>query len=504
MKETRSRSARAALLALAVAAFGAACGPVSGTGGDAALPVNSADAGNDAAVLDGARDAAADSGSGWDSTAADAATGTDADVDAAAADVSTARDAAAVDTTPASEPPARYGTGRTQSPITPRVAAALRAIVEQDADQQPDVFAKIGDSITESTSFMRCFAGSNVDLAGHDELAATIDHFKVQVAGGTTAYDRDSLSAVSGWRAAQALAGAPSPLQQEVDAIDPRFALVMYGTNDIGVRDIFGYADNMLDLVDILAGQGVIPILSTIPPRDDDVASDLWVPHYNLVVRAVAQARQVPLVDLHRELLPLPGHGMAGDGVHLDTYDTAAGYRACNFGTDGLQHGYNMRNWLTINALDRVKRVVVAAAPVPDSPPAPLAGSGAPGDPIVIDRLPFVAVGDTSASPWDAIDSYPGCNSAADESGPEIVYRLVVDRSLRVRAAVYDRGLVDVDIHLLGDQVSGNTCLARAHRSLTVDLTPGSYHLLVDSFVDGGSVLAGEYLLTVIEDNGAQ
>lgn len=501
------------MTALAVVVLAVACGPEPGSSGDAALSPGAADAGSDAAVvLDGARDvasgrdqsvdtdAAADGGLGQDQVVTDTAAG----ADAVAVDVSAVRDATTADTAPASEPPARYRTDRTQSPITPHVAAVLRAIAAQASDKQPTVFAKIGDSNTVSTSFMRCFAGSNVDLAGHAELAASVDFFKVQVAGGTTPYDRDSLSAVVGWRAAQALAGSPSPLQQEVTAIDPRFAVVMYGTNDIGWRDIFGYADNVLDIVDILSGQGVIPILSTIPPRDDDVAADLWVPHYNLVVRAVAQARQVPLVDLQRELLPLPSHGIGGDGVHLNTYNPAAGYRACNFGVDGLQYGYNMRNWITINALDRVKRVVVDSTAAPDTAPAPLAGSGAPDDPIVIDGLPFVAVGDTGASPFDTIDRYPGCNSAADESGPEMVYRLVVTRSMRLRAAVYDRGAVDVDIHLLGDQVGGNACLTRNHRFVTVDVTPGTYHLVVDSFVDAGSVLAGEYLLTVVEDNGAQ
>jgi len=91
-----------------------------------------------------------------------------------------------------------------------------------------------------------------------------------------------------------------------------------------------------------------------------------------------------------------------------------------------------------------------------------------------------------------------------DEAGPEVVYRLVVDRALRVRAAVYDRGEVDVDIHLLGDRVGGDACLPACASLPGGRPGPGTYHLVVDTFVHSGTALAGEYLLTLIEDNGAQ
>jgi hypothetical protein len=54
----------------------------------------------------------------------------------------------------------------------------------------------------------------------------------------------------------------------------------------------------MATIVDRLLAEGIIPILSTIPPRDDSASADRMVPRYNAVVRAIAQTRGVPLVDL--------------------------------------------------------------------------------------------------------------------------------------------------------------------------------------------------------------
>ena len=55
-----------------------------------------------------------------------------------------------------------------------------------------------------------------------------------------TPFDRVSAAAQSGRTAAWVLAGDPSPVASELDAIQPSIALVMFGTNDIGWYDDFG------------------------------------------------------------------------------------------------------------------------------------------------------------------------------------------------------------------------------------------------------------------------
>jgi hypothetical protein len=392
-----------------------------------------------------------------------------------------------------SEPPARYGP-TTHSPITPHVAQRLRAIAQSNASREDGVFAKVGNSMTVTNAFMSCFAGTSVKLGAHPELAATISHFSTDLGGGVTSFDRESLCAVVGWPAHNAVAGSPSPLQQEIDAISPRFAVVMYGTNDIGWNDIWQYTGAMLAITDRLVAGGVIPILTLIPPRDDSVQADLQVPRYNAVVRCIGQARQVPVIDLHRELLKLPAHGISSDGVHLNAQGGG-----CDLTTAGLAYGYNTRNLLTLQALERCQRVVVDQLPAPDLPTAPLPGDGRRQSPFVIDALPFHDSRDTKGWPQRLIASY-SCAPQTDESGPEILYRLVLKQPTKIRALVFDGDDVDIDLHLLDSTARGAGCIARDDKQVIAMLQPGTYHLVLDTYVKDGVEKAGEYLLVVLAD----
>lgn len=389
--------------------------------------------------------------------------------------------------------PARYPR-QTYSPITPFVAANLRAIAAR-AWKNDRAFSKIGDSVTVSTSFMRCFAGGAVNWGHQGELEATRRHFDVPlVVDGQSPYARTSLCATVGWPAFMALAGSPAALDREIAAVAPRFALLMYGSNDIGWDNIDGYANDMLDIVDKLISGGTVPLMSTIMPRDDRASADAQVPLYNAVVRAIAQARQVPLMDFHRELVGLPDHGLGGDNVHPSTDPRGA----CVLTGSGLTFGYNVRNLLALRTLDRAKRVVVDDEPAPDRSAPSLAGRGTVVDPFVIDSLPFVDARDTRESASRAIDAYPGCGATQNEAGPEVVYRLRLDSAKTVRINVFDRGQVDIDVHLLGSSISGASCLRRHDRELMVYLQPGTYHLVLDTYVNVAGERAGEYLLTVL------
>ena len=387
--------------------------------------------------------------------------------------------------------PAVYPTGRTQSPITPHVAATLAKIVKKKT-RNSKVISKVGNSITVASTFLNCFSGSSVDLAGRTHLAPTVSHLK-------PSWSRKSLCATSGWPAFKALSGSPSPLAKEIAAASPRFAVVMYGTNDIGYKNITRYADNMLDITDLLIKEGVIPLLTTIPPRDDSATANLEVPRYNAIIRAVAQARQVPLIDYHRELMPMPKHGLAGDGVHPNTY-YSGGAKACVFSTTGLTYGYNRRNLITLEGLHRAKAVVVDGKKAPDAAGPKRKGVGSQADPIVIDALPFTDVRNTAGGPYKKISKYPGCNATQDESGPEYIYRYKVTSPHSIRAMVFDRASVDIDVHLLGATVSGASCIKRGHNYITASLKAGTYHFSLDTFVKSGSATAGEYLFVLLKE----
>lgn len=446
---------------------------------------------------DASRDAVAQDAAVEDAATHDAAPG-DAALDAepppdAAPDMADPPD-------PPAEGPARYLAGRLHSPLTPWVRDQLRAIRARDPARQDDVFAKIGDSITVSGSFLECFAGANVQLAGRDFLGDTINFFLGGDAAGGNPYTRESLAATVGWSAISALRGDPSPIDRELAALDPRFAVVMFGTNDIQRNNITAYADEMLDIVDLLLSQGVIPLLSSIPPRGDSAAADAQVPAYNAIVRGIAEGRQVPFVDLEMALRPLPNYGLAGDRLHGSTYQSGGRYLPCAFTEAGLQHGYNWRNLLTIEALHRVVGSVLGEVAPPDAPSPPRVGTGTPEDPLVIDALPYTHLADTREAPSDAFDAYPGCNAPQNEGGPEYVYRLDLDRPTTVRAMVFDRGTVDIDIHLLGGPDPAR-CLDRDHNGFEASLEAGTWYFALDTFMGAdGQPDAGEFLFVLVQD----
>ncbi len=416
-------------------------------------------------------------------------------VDAAVADASTVSPDAGSPTTARA-----YTTDRAHSPLTADVADRLMQISAAGVTDDR-VFAKVGDSITKSRNFLHCFAGPHVDLDGEDTLLSTVDHFRQGDVAGTDPFSRESVASVVGWSASAANAGSPSPAMRELDASSPTFAVVMFGSNDVGADDVYGYADDMFDLVDALTARGTIPILSSIPPRDDSATVDARVPQYNAVVRGLAQARKLPFIDLHRSLSALGDHGLGPDGVHPTVHRTSGGARGCIMTPVGLEHGYNVRNLLTVEALHRVKRLLVDGEPAPDDGVLRPDGEGTAAAPYVIGALPFADLRDTTTDGATAIDSYPGCNAQQDESGREVIYRLELDRAARVRAMVMDRGDVDIDVHLLGAAVDGAGCVERDHRSVVVDLAAGLHHFSLDTFVSaGGSARAGEYLFVVVAE----
>ncbi len=386
-----------------------------------------------------------------------------------------------------------YPSGRTQSPITREVALHLQAIAARGPSKNGAVFSKIGDSNTVNTSFLSCFAFANVDLAGRSTLQPALDYF---LTGGS--FDRMSLSASVGWNAASPLNGTPSPLQQELDAAQPRYATVMFGTNDVGFTDTHAFGRNLFTLVDTLTMQGVVPIVSAIPPRDDTAAIDAWVPRYNLVARGIAQARRVPFIDLHHELLSVPAHGLGSDGVHLNVYVPGA-VRPCVLNPAGLGFGHNVRNLHTLEGLSRAWNAVEGRT-APDATAPRIEGSGMPGDEVLIASLPFVDVRDTRTDGVARLDAYPGCASTTNESGREVLYRLELSQPTNVRVFVVSLGRSDIDVHLMSDTNSGQACVVRHDKFFVRKLAAGTHYLSLDTYQSSEGALAGEYLVGAIAE----
>lgn len=333
---------------------------------------------------------------------------------------------------------------------------------------------------------MHCFAGNP------DSIDADIDSTVGQFAQGDPAsFQRESLAAGVGWSSGMVLVGNPSPLTRELEAGNASLAVVMYGTNDAegGNLDLFG--GNLLTIVDQLLAAGVVPIVSTVPPRDYN-ANDARIPFYNDMVRAVAEARQVPMVDFFREAATLPGFGLGGDGLHPRGIGGG-----CDFSQAGLQAGYNTRNRITIEAIDRVRRILDGSEQRFDSEAPTWLGDGSKANPHLVDlaSLPFTHSADTSSSDERNIDLYP-C-SPANEGGPERWYRLETAESVTLRVSLADRGDVDVDMHFLAGDDSPNACIERDDRTMDITVPAGVSYLVIDTYVSAGVEKSGEYLLTL-------
>lgn len=245
------------------------------------------------------------------------------------------------------------------SPMTAAMVARLRAVLAGSRGAK-DTFIKVGDSNTANPSFLSCLAGRDVQLGERASLEATRRFFSARRLDGLHgSFDRTSIAATSGWITRQALAGDPSPLMREIAATTPAFAVVMLGTNDNRANGMDAFVEALPRVVDGLLARGVIPLLSTIPPRADAPAMRARVPEYNRVIRALAESRRIPLMDLYGALLPLPKHGLVRDGIHLASAWKHGAPQPCHFTPDALQHGMNMRNLVVLEALDRARRFLV-------------------------------------------------------------------------------------------------------------------------------------------------
>jgi lysophospholipase L1-like esterase len=263
-------------------------------------------------------------------------------------------------------------------PIDAAMKAHLRQIMQigQAKGKRINVFAKVGDSITESMAFLNDYCCGWYDLGPHTELeeviqyfaAAHADELEAQANPYHTSFDRMSLAVESGAHAAYMLeGGADSSLMQEVNTIQPGLAIIMFGTNEaLAGEDIATYKANLKQIVTILKGEGIIPILSTVPDLVPPAEGGERIPALNQAIKEVALEEQVPLMDFWQALQPLPNKGLDADGIHPNVLMVGDEYHSADLTPEGLQYGFNVRNKLALEMLAKVKTSVIDDGP-PDA-----------------------------------------------------------------------------------------------------------------------------------------
>jgi hypothetical protein len=234
---------------------------------------------------------------------------------------------------------------------------------------RPNVFSKVGDSITESLFTLRPVGEQLYTLGDYWYLQPVIEYYSLEVARTANSFRNNSLAAKTGWNSDTLLDPAyndktlcypaESPLECEYRHTRPAIALIMIGTNDVGFLGEDLYRRNLTRIVEISITRGVIPVLSTIPPRLDRPELNQRVDRFNDIVIDTATIYQVPWLDYFSAMARLPALGLNTDGVHPNI--PANGYKAsADFTGDNLNYGYVIRNLTWLTALDAVWRLVIA------------------------------------------------------------------------------------------------------------------------------------------------
>ncbi|MDQ3724810.1 MAG: SGNH/GDSL hydrolase family protein [Actinomycetota bacterium] len=260
--------------------------------------------------------------------------------------------------------------------MEPAVIAHLEKIANRGEayGNRPGVFAKVGDSITASPSFLQALACHAPRLGVWSELRATLEFFgETPVPRGveearcavSNSYSRLGIAAVGGWRAVDALSpresfpecqGLPA-VSCELRQLRPSVALIMFGTNDLEDFTAVQFRRDLARLVRLVSNAGTIPVISTIPPRAQPRFSPR-VARFNAEIAALAENRALPLWNFWRQMAGpgVPDSGLSRDGVHPSALCPPC--TAVDFRPAGLRYGYALRNLGALLVLDRLRRRV--------------------------------------------------------------------------------------------------------------------------------------------------
>jgi hypothetical protein len=261
--------------------------------------------------------------------------------------------------------------------LDPGVARHLEKIVSRGEGygNNPGVFAKIGDSITASPSFLQALACHPPQLGAWSGLRGTLEFFgETAVPRGyeepqcavSNSFSRLGAAAVGGWRVVDALGpreslpecqGLPA-LTCELRTLRPSVALIMFGTNDLEEFTAVQFRRDLARLARLVSSAGTIPVLSTIPPRVQRPFT-LRVLRFNAEIAALAENRALPLWNFWRQLTKpgVPAWGLSRDGVHPSALCPPC--TAIDFRPAGLRYGYALRNLGALRVLDRLRRTVL-------------------------------------------------------------------------------------------------------------------------------------------------
>lgn len=232
----------------------------------------------------------------------------------------------------------------------------------QEMGNRRNVFTTVGDSLTDTPYFLRPIPGG-YDLGDYGYLLPALQFFNVDTGYGN-AFARKSFAAQAGWAAASTLELQHTPancdpgetaVACEFRLLKPSVALIMVGTNDAPAFPAATYGANMQRIIDIAVQYGVVPVVSTLPPRTE---FNERINEYNGVIRQLAASNNIPLWDFHSVVVNLPGGGLGTDGIHLSV-PPGAPAATMRFTADNLAYGTTLRNLSALQMLNELMQQVL-------------------------------------------------------------------------------------------------------------------------------------------------
>ncbi|GAB4553060.1 MAG: hypothetical protein OHK0023_21730 [Anaerolineae bacterium] len=249
--------------------------------------------------------------------------------------------------------------------ITPAIRTAMRAVVEKGKQlgNNPRVFSKVGDCMTDHWMFLSVIGNGQYSLGEYAYLQEVIDWFNVPSADRGNSWNAASFAAHNGFNSSAVLEtqfANPSacqpderPLMCEYRINKPGVAIIMFGAADVLVMTPRQFYALLKTIVLETLDAGVVPLLSTFPENPSAPEQSRQI---NQLVLALAREKSLPVMNFADAARQLPNNGLQQDGIHLTE---PPGGNSAYFSAENLQYGFTLRNLLVLQSLDVVMKQIL-------------------------------------------------------------------------------------------------------------------------------------------------
>jgi hypothetical protein len=204
-------------------------------------------------------------------------------------------------------------------------------------------------------------------------LQGIIDWYNLTALDGSTSFGRAGVATGEGWTVADLInpskndpnvcEGGESPLLCELRLTHPSAVIISIGYYDaLQSADANTFVNRLQEVVQMAVNSGVIPILSTIPPRSDGTMTPEQIQTVNELIMEVANQNQVPVFNLWRAFAELPDSGLSADGVTPSVSPSGPGDLTV---AATSSYGANARNFHILTTLDALRSTIFPDAAAP-------------------------------------------------------------------------------------------------------------------------------------------